>query len=221
MTGQDLLDAMEVLNQELQLQTSEADQSRGLTALNMAQDYFESLAAQEGEILGDTTADITTTANTETTTFPTGFLRIDRIQFIDPATSRPSYDLDNLSEVGSHVGSRAWPGVSSTLTGRPEAYYTNGRNIYWSPLPSATHTLRVYGFKIADAITSGGTFSYADELRLPFAAFAVRLMRIGVGDDVQDVAAIAKETFGSALGSMTAVNRDGATGLVYTRNHST
>lgn len=222
MTGQDLLDAMEVLNQELQLQTSEADQARGLIALNMAQDYFEDLAAQEPKILGDTTASVTSTASTETTTFPTGFLRIDAIFFIDPTTSRPADKLDNLSETGSHADYTTWPlYLAQSTPGRPQAYWTNGRNIYWAPLPDATHTFRVYGFKRADNITSGGTFEYTDSLRLPFASFAVRMMKIGLGDEVADVAGLAKECFSAAIGSMTAVNRDGASPLVYRYGHDT
>jgi hypothetical protein len=223
MTGQSLLDAMEVLNQELQLQTSEADQARGLVALNMAQDYFESLAAQEGAILGDTTANVTTTAATETTAFPTGFLRLDRLQLLDAVTSLPRWDLDNIIEVGGHAWNRRWP-YDITMTsapGAPESYYTNARNIYWSPLPDATYTIRCYGFKAATDITAIGTFLYADELRLPMAAFAVRIMSIGLGDDVADVAALASQTFSDSIASLTAFNRDGASPFVYRYGHNT
>lgn len=222
MTGQDLLNAMEALNQELQLQTSEADVARGLIALNMAQDYFESLAAQEGHIQGDSTADITTAANTETTSFPTGMLRIDLIQYIDPVTEEPVYDLDSIQETGGHIQSRAWPlNVTSSLSSRgiPTAYWTNGRFIYWSPKPDAVHTFRTYGFSHAADITATDTFSYDDELRLPFAAFAVQILRIGVGDEIQDVAALAKQTFSGAIGSMASVNRDGASGFTYRYRH--
>jgi hypothetical protein len=220
-TGQDLLNAMEVLNQELQLQTSEEDSVRGLSALNMAQDYFEDLAAQEGEIKGDSTANITSVASTETTAFPTGFLRINRIQFVDPVTSLPTWDLENIQEAGGHVHAGRWPWnvVSQSSPGIPDGYYTNGRLIYWSPLPDAAHTFRVYGFKRADDITSGGTFSYEDSLRLPLASFAVRLLRIGVGDESGDVAQVAKETLGAAVGALAGTNRDGASSLIYRYRH--
>lgn len=220
MTGQDLLDTMETLNQELQLQNGEADVTRALIALNRAQDYFESLAAQEGEIKGDTTGTVTTSANTETTSFPTGFLRIDAIQLLD-SNSRPKRRLENLNETGSHAFESIWPAPVSSTGGEPEAYYTNGRTIYWSPLPDATHTLRVYGFKSADDITASGTFGYDDLLCLPFASFAVRMLRIGVGDEAGDVTSLAKETFASAIGGLAGFNRDGASPLIYSGSHST
>ncbi len=43
---------MELVNQELQLQAGEENVTKGLLALNVAQDYFESLAAQRPQILG-------------------------------------------------------------------------------------------------------------------------------------------------------------------------
>jgi hypothetical protein len=52
MTGQTLLDTMELLNQELQLQSGEADVVRGLLALNIAQDHFEASAAKRPNIFG-------------------------------------------------------------------------------------------------------------------------------------------------------------------------
>src|SRR5258706_10522149 len=129
MTGQTLLDTCEVLNQELQLQTSEADVVRGLIALNRAQDYFESLASKEGQILGDQTTTVVTATNVETTTFPAGFLRVDRIQYIDPTTNRPAWDLDPISKVGGHAPNLRWPYnlfLSPSAGSIPSAYYTNG-----------------------------------------------------------------------------------------------
>lgn len=223
MTGQTLLDTMEVLDQEFQLQTSEADVVRGLIALNRAQDFFETLAAKEGKILGDTTATVTSSTSTETTAFPTGFIRLDRIQFIDPTTSLPTYDLDNLDHTGSHIANSRWPLqlFTSSNPGTPDAYYTNGRLIYWSPLPDATHTFRVYGFKHADDITASGTFSYDDGLCLPMASFAVKLLRMGVDDAVGTLDALAKECFDEAIAGMRSVVRDGPGSFFYTRYHGT
>src|SRR3990170_3160975 len=100
-TGQSLLDRMELLDQELQLQSGENDVTRGLLALNVAQDYLETLLAVIPQVSGDNTTTVVTAASTETTAFPTGYLRIDRMQWIDPATSRPSGpDLVQLGYVG-------------------------------------------------------------------------------------------------------------------------
>lgn len=219
MTGQSLLDLCETLNQELQLQTSEADVVRGLLALNAAQDYFESLAAQEAAIKGDQTAEISTTANTETTTFPTGFLRIDRIQILEGTGGDPTGDLENLNIVGGHVWGRITPFMFTASPGSPVSYYTNGRSIYWGPKPDAVYYLRVYGFKSASDITASGTFAYEDQLALPFAAFAVRLLKLGMGDEVADIAALANEILGTAVSSLTGFNRDGASPLIYRYKH--
>src|SRR3990167_1074628 len=137
---------MELLNQELQLQSAEADVTRGLLALNVAQDTYEAQAALRANIYGSTTpvGTVTTAASTETTAFPSGVLRLDRLQFIDPSTSRPAWDLQPIRRVGAHAWNRYWPIniVSTTSTGRPRAYWTNRINIYWDPLPDATHTVR-------------------------------------------------------------------------------
>src|SRR3990167_8485299 len=149
MTGQDLLDRMELVNQELQLQSGEADVTRGLLALNVAQDYLESILALHPVMMMDTSSTVTSSASTETTAFPSWVLRIDRIQYIDPSTSRPSGpDLENLGFAGGHTQySSGLPEfvLSTSGNGRPRAYWTNGRNIYWQPLPDATHTFRWYG----------------------------------------------------------------------------
>ena len=95
MTGQALLDRMEDLNRELDLQAGEADVTRGLRALNTAQDHFETLLSVESPNgLGSTTGTVTTAAGTETTAFPTGMIRLDAVWLLDADTSRPSYELD-------------------------------------------------------------------------------------------------------------------------------
>lgn len=223
MTGQSLLDRMEVLDQSLQLQSGEADVTRGLLALNIAQDYFESMLALIPKVLGDTTGTITTTASTETTAFPSGVLRIDRIQWIDPATSRPSGpDLDNTSFVGSHnLGIPSFL-VSTGGTGRPRGYWTQGRNIYWNPLPDSTHTLRWYGLSVAADITASGTFAYPDYVMLPLANFAVRVLEIGTDDDDgTTLESLAQEIFTPAILAMKGVGRgDRPAGYDYTFYHS-
>src|SRR3990167_2653125 len=224
-SGQDLLDRMELLNQELQLQSAEADVTRGLLALNVAQDVFEAQAALRPAIYGSTTpvGTVTTTINTETTAFPTGVLRIDRMQFIDPTTSRPAWDIYPIRRVGAHAWNTYWPLnlVSTSSTGRPRAYWTNRINIYWDPLPSGTHTVRYYGFTPAAAITAGGTFAYEDIVMLPLAAFAVRLWKTGLDDSEASAARLAEEYFDPVLDQLGNFNKDGAVGLEYTYTHDT
>lgn len=222
MTGQSLLDSMEVLNQELQLQTSEADVVRGLLALNIAQDAFEIMAAKEGKLMGDSTTTVVTTNNVETTAWPSGFLRINKIQLLDD-NGKPIDDLTNLNETGSHVSVGLWPWnlFSTASSGAPAAFYTNGRSIYWNPRPDDAYTLRVYGFAHAADITASGTFAYDDAIRFPLASFAVKLLKIGVDDGAGAVDQLAKESFKDILAALSALVRDGGTPLIYSKVHVT
>lgn len=210
--GQDLLNLMELVDRELQLQPSEPDVTRGLLALNAAQDHFEAIVANERGLLGDSTGTVTTSSSTETTTFPSGVLRIDRLQFIDAATSRPSYDLVDLYETGGHIWNRypAFLTSSANTTGQPRAYYTDGTNIYWEPLPDGTHTIRWYGFEVAEEITAGGTFSYPDSCMMPFAAYAAKLFQIGLDDNPRVYSQMSAETFAPIIAAMGNFRRTGA-----------
>lgn len=221
-TGQTLLDTMEMLDQELQLQASETDVVRGLIALNRAQDYFETLAAQHPRFKGDTTGTVATVNDTESTAFPTGVLRIDELYMLD-SSNRPEYELDNRDEEGGHAPSSGWPLVlySTFSAGKPRAFYTDGRNIYWDPRPNGAYTVRWYGFQVATDITAGGTFLYDDIVILPLASFAVKLMRLGVGDDVADIDTLAATTFGPVLKTLSGFNRSKAARPHYTEYHST
>lgn len=211
---------MELLNQELQLQAGEADVTRGLLALNVAQDYFESLAALRPQVLGSSTGTVTTSADTETTAMPTGLLRIDKLHLLD-SNSRIVRELEPLDRVGGHTRSGWWSVTSSASSGTPRAYKNYGGSIYWSPLPDSTHTIRWSGFQRASNITAAGTFAYDDGVALPIAAFAVQLVKTGVDDPVQDVSGLAVAIFTGILDTLSATNRDGARGLHYTSTHST
>jgi hypothetical protein len=222
-TGQTLLNLMELLNQELQLQSGEPDVTRGLIALNAAQDHFESMASLERGLFGDSVGTVATVAQTETTTFPTGLLRLDRLQMLDASTSRPIYDLEPVDDTGGHAPSRGWPynWVSTGSSGKPTCYWTNGRSIYWDPLPDAAHTVRWYGFQAASDVTAGGTFAYPDIIMLPLASFACQLMKIGVDDDGSSVGQVGQATFGPVIESLSSFRRDGASGLKYKYIHDT
>lgn len=222
MTGQSLLDRMELLDAELQLQTGEADVVKGLVALNVAQDYFESVAAQRPNIFGSGTGTVTTASGVETTAYPTGLYRIDRLQYIDASTSKPAWDVQRLQRVGGHTVSTYWPYnlILTTTGGKPKAYWTNGTSIYWAPIPDGTYTIRWYGFQAAADITAGGTFAYPDIVALPIASFAARLMKSGLDDNIQDLASLALEAFSQTLDALGNANRDGAIGLSYTQVHT-
>jgi hypothetical protein len=218
-TGQSVLDLMEIMDRGLQLQSGETGVTLGLRAVNAAQDYFESILALEPNVLGSQVGTITTAASTESTTFPTGVLRIDRLQYIDPTTSRPAWDLDRVGYPGDYFQSGILKYDSAT-TGKPIRYWTNGTNIYWDPLPDATHTVRWYGFKVADAITAGGTFAYPDIALMPMATYATKLMRVGKDDDLGGVQSTAMEVFKPAVDALSRFNRDRAPGYDYRYTHT-
>lgn len=223
MTGQTLLNYAELVNNELLLQSGEADVTRGLLALNVAQDFFESLVARRQGVLGvDTTTTVTTTASTETTAFPTGYLRIDALQLLD-SNSRPKRDLTPIKQTGGHAFSAGWPSslISISTSGEPEGYFTNGRLIYWSPLPNGTHTVRVYGFPAASDITAAGTFAYPDVVAFPLAVFAAKIIASGLDDDVLNLDALAGATFSATIDALDNFDRDGGTPFNYTRPHDT
>jgi hypothetical protein len=221
-SGQTLLNLMEVVFPELQLQAAEADVVKGLLALNVAQDFFESVIAQHPNVKGDTIGTVVTAASTESTAFPTGVLRIDRLQFIDPATSRPAWDLLLSRETGSHAYNRFWPYnlFTTSSPGRPRAYWTNGRSIYWDPLPDGVHTIRWYGFQVASDITAGGTFAYDDIVMFPLASFAAKLLKDGLDDPSDAVTDLAVSTFTPIVKVLSNFNRDGARSLNYRYGHN-
>lgn len=219
-TGQTLLDLMELTNQELQLQTNEGDVVRGLLALNASQDYFETLAAVR-KIKGGQTTEIATVNNTETTAFPTGFLRIDAMQLLTGSAGEVKADLDRIQRTGGHAQgrNRIWQFTGYAGLGEPNAYWTQGSSIYWSPKPNGVYYVRVYGFQRASDITAAGTFAYDDAVMLPMASFAGRILATGVGDPIGDIGALASETFKAVLDALEEFNRDGGVNLTYTMGH--
>jgi hypothetical protein len=219
-TGQSMLDTMEVLDRGLQLQSGETGVTLALRALNASQDHFESMMALQPNILGSSVATVTTTADTEATAFPTGVIRIDRLQFIDPDTSRPAWDLSRVGPVGDHYDSGVMFLMNVTTTGRPVRYWTNGTNIYWDPLPDATHTVRYYGMKAASDITAAGSFAYPDIVMLPIASFAVKMLRTGKDDEVAPITEVGMQVFGPVIQSMSRFNRDRAPGYDYRYTHT-
>jgi hypothetical protein len=219
-TGQTLLDTMEVMDRGLQLQSGETGVTLALRALNASQDHFESMMALHPNVMGSSVGTVTTTASTETTAYPTGLTRLDRLQFIDPDTSRPAWDLDRIGPVGDHYSSSGSVYAQSETTGRPARYWTNGVNFYWDPLPNGTHTIRYYGMKAASDITAAGTFAYPDIVMMPIMQFAVRMLRIGKDDESGPVVDLGMQVFGPVIQSMTRFNRDRVPGYDYRYLHT-
>jgi len=223
-TGQDLLNRMELLDPELQLQAGETDVTRGLLSLNVAQDHFEAVVAVHPTLMGGGKGTVTTAASTETTTFPTGVLRIDDLWMLDSTTLLPSYRMTDLQKTGAHRQNANWfynLVASGTSPGVPSAYWTNGSQIFWSPLPSGVNSIRWYGFQVAADITASGTFAYPDIVMLPLAIFATKVLTVGLDDGPQDLSALAQETFNPVIDALSNFNRTGAASLNYDYSHDT
>lgn len=212
---------MELLDQELQNQSGEANVTRSLLALNVAQDYFESLAAQRGKLFGGQTGTIQMIGGEETTLFPPTLLRLDRLQLLDESTLRPQYDIISDKRAGGHIGTPIWWDQATTGTATPRSYWSDGTCIYWAPVPLESRTVRYYGFVSASDITASRTFAYKDVVALPIASFAVRLIRSGIDDSGSDMSSLATECFGQTLDAMGNFRRDGAAGFEYERIHTT
>lgn len=229
MTAQDLLNIMEILDAELQLQDGEPDQAKGLIALNVSQDYFETVAAQRPKIFGSSTGTVVTSNGVEFAAYPTGLLRVDRLQLLNSTTNRPKRNLRPLRGAGGYSNTSNWPlSLADSASGEPVAYWTNGTSIYWNPLPSGTYTVRWYGFQRAASLDleldpQGDLtdFAYDDGVALPIAAFAVRLIKSGLDDDPAAQATLAAETFNPILDTLSSALRDGAAPFEYTQEHFT
>ena len=207
-TGQTILDLMEVLDRGLQLQSGQTGVTIGLRAVNAAQDYFESLLALQPNNHGSNVGTVTTTASTETTAFPTGLLRVDRLQYINPGTSRPAWDLEWVGYTGDQYGAPiTYPSIQfdATTTGKPVRYWTNGRLIYWDPLPD---------------ITAAGTFAYPDIAINAVAEYATKLLKVGKDDDAQPISVVGAEIFTPCIELLGRFNRDRAPGYDYRYDHT-
>lgn len=221
-TGQSILDRMKVLFPELQISSGASDVTNALLAANMAQDYMESVFALHPEIYGDTTGTITTTANTETTTFPTGVIRLDMLQYLDPSTSRPAGEISIIRETGGHAGFTLYPWIAaSTTAGIPRRTYTNGRQLFWDPVPDGVYTVRWYGLQQQADLTASGTVTYPDICLLPMANFAVQMLRTGLDDDPAAYDALAKTVFEPVVSALTQFRRDRPQPFQYSYSHDT
>lgn len=225
MTHADLLNRMELIDAELETGSGEDDEISCLLALDVAQDYFESLASSYPKMFR-TYSSLTTTANTETTAYPAAILRLDELWLIDTTVTpnRPSYPLRKTDIVGGHVPALPWPFRASNFNpGAPSGYDVDESYFYWAPTPDAVYTIRYYGMVSQATIsTRGGTFAYKDHLAMPFAAFAVRAKKIGLEDGSDALKALADELFEPALTRARRFDRAGhPSGRAYSRVHST
>lgn len=221
--GQLLLDHVNDVIAEIDVQPTEDDVSRALRSLNRAQDLIEMLISTiplVRSMLG-TKENIVTAANGESTAAPAGFITIERLQFINPDTSLPSYDLDSIPWVGGSSINGGDPLLSVALgKGPPRQYTMFGGDVYWSPIPDAIHTVRVWGFKVAADIAVGTTWDYGDEMIMPASAIAARIFKMRIDDDPDEIIRFANDNLAPVLAQMRRRWSDGPDYFRHTEIHT-
>lgn len=229
MTIATILSKMQVLDNELDTDAGGADESRCITALDMAQDVFESVLATHPDTLG-TTGSLTTTASTETTAWPTTLLRMDSLWLMNTTVTpnRPQWQVDIIQDIGGQAWGFPWPwfiasvGYSPSNTGRPFGAYTNRTSLFWAPIPDQTYTLRAYGlYSKTDLTTRSQTFEYPDQAATPMAAYAVKLLSIGVADPSGDLRELADEMYAPVIHMFRQPTRSRPQSRQYQRIHTT
>lgn len=222
-TVADLLDVMSLLNNENDYSDGGADEGRAILALTQAQHYMETIAASLPRVF-QSTVNVATITNTETSTWPTALLRLDGVWYLDPDTSRPVYKLKRIIETGGHVPTLPFPLDLSLNTGvgAPAAYYANPSSFYWLPLPDSARNVRVYGMLEQSEWTArGGAVNYPNRTFLAMAQFATKLLNIGVDDGPQDLDALAQQVFGPLLRSLRKFDRSEPMPRFYNEMHDT
>ena len=229
MTIATLLDYMTVFDNELEVEADGTDETRAIRALNIVQKWFEAVAAGESEML-QRYSSLTTTANTEVTTWPSGLLRLDSLWYVDTdnTPNLPQWALEPMYETGGHRPSMSWPETVtlSLTTGKPRRYYATGPHtagrIFWEPVPDTSYTIRYYGLIAeSDYTARTGTFAYPDPCAPAFAQEAAKILRIGRDDSINDLQRQATVSLGAALKACRSWWNDENTGRHYAEEHST
>jgi len=204
-----LLGDMTVFDNELQVDADGVDEARAIRALNIVQRWFEAMAASQSEML-QRYSTLTTTANTEVSSWPSGLLRLDALWYVDTDSTPnlPMWPIEPSRETGGHRPALTYPEtiVVTSSTGKPRRYYATGPHtagrIFWEPVPDAAHTIRYYGLIAEAAYTArGNTFAYPDTVSPAFSQEAAKILRLGRDDSITDLQRQAAGSLGAALES--------------------
>lgn len=225
MTIQVLFNRVMALDNERDLIAGGDDVTRGLVLVNMVQDWFEAVAAGYAEILR-THSTFTTTASGETTTWPTGLLRLDSLWY-ENSNGEPVWELEPLDREGGHVPGPAWPFaemIESPLNlGTPREYDAAGPGsvFYWSPKPDAVYTMRAYGlWAKADYAAAGDTFLYPDSVALVIVPFVAKAFKAGLDRELGSIQSAAGDAFRPVIEALRGFNRTGAGSRRYSEIHT-
>lgn len=228
MTIATLLDRMVLGDVELRVGARQPDEARALTALDTVQDWLEAVIASEPKLL-QTDSTLTTTANQEYTTWPSGLLRLDALWYVNTSSTPnlPAFEVDIIQQTGGHRPALAWPMSSVILpgtgTGVPrEASVVGVSKINWSPIPNAVYTYRWYGFIAATDITvRTQTYAYPDHLSVAHAMYAAKLLRLSKDDAIDALQAEAQAAFAPSIRALRKTVRVGPSPRTYSEIHTT
>lgn len=225
----DVMSRMQVFDNELDVSVGGADESRCITALDMAQDAWEAVLATEPDTLG-TISTITTTAQQEYTTWPSTLMRLDTLWMMNAQVSPavPQWEIRIIQDVGGQAWQYPWPWLSGILGyvpqgyGAPVAAYTNRQYLFWAPIPDQVYQLRAYGLSSQTSITSRSqTFAYPDQVSNPMAAYAVRMMQLGIDDPTEEIRQFASELYSPVIKMLRQPTRQRPQSRQYSRVHTT
>ena len=229
MTISSIMSKMQVVDNELDVSVGGADETRCISALDMAQDAFESILANQPDTLG-TISTILTTANQEYTTWPTALMRLDTLWYMNTSVTpnQPAWEIEIIQDVGGQAQGGNWPwfgagsGYAPNGFGQPAKAYTNRQYLFWTPIPDAIYTLRAYGLSEAADITARGeTFAYPNAVANPLAVYATRLMEMGIDDPSDELKALADEMFAPVINMLRQPTRQRPQSRQYSRVHTT
>ena len=224
MTIASILEQISIVDNELDVSANGADESRCITALDMAQNMFESILANHPDTLG-TIGTVATVAGQQYSNWPTGLLRLDNLYLLN-SEGRQVQQINIIQDVGGQSGAGGWPwnstGFAGSGSGSPRQAYTNRQYLFWSPIPDAVYTLRTYGLVAKTDLTSRDqTFEYPDEVSTPLAIFADRLLSIGVGDPSDELRTLAEQMFAPVINMLRKPTRQRPQSRQYSRTHTT
>ena len=229
MTIATILSKMSVVDNELDIAVGGADETRSISALDMAQDVFESIVANHPNTLG-TIGTFTTTASTEYTTWPTALLRLDTLYLMNTSQTPnlPQWQIEIIQDVGGQAEGGNWPwfgaltGYAPQGFGAPRKAYTNRQYLFWAPVPDQAYTMRYYGLVAKTDITSRSqTFEYPDTVSVPMAVYATKLLSIGVADPAGELQALADEIYAPVINMLRKPTRQRPQSRQFSRIHTT
>jgi hypothetical protein len=224
-TGADLLSRLGVLDNELDVDTGGADETRALLALDLAQDYYHAVAAVQGGIVNGFKT-LVTTSNVASTAWPADLLRINGLDYADG-----SGEIEWGEDINAHLKNPApWPlSVGLSAPGRPaSAWGIPDVSIFWTPTPASGYSIIASGFVAAADLWDGDittsrliVFGHPKIVVGPLCTFAHKLLELGIDDPTDEAQDLADRWFLPVIKAQRRRVRIRPSGRYYTRTHTT